>query len=51
MKPDSSREEADRNVSPVDNRAKRPKRMGIGKMEKDKIEGGETADAGEGRQL
>jgi hypothetical protein len=25
--------------------------MGIGKMEKDKIEGGETADTGEGRQL
>ena len=44
-------EEADRNVPPVDNRAKRPKSMGIGKMEKDKIEGGETADTGEGRQL
>ncbi len=44
-------EEADRDVSAVDDRAQRSKRMGIGKMEKDEIEGGKTADARERRQL
>ena len=44
-------EEADGNVSAVDHRAQRSKRMRIGKMEKDQVKGGKTADAREGRQL
>src|SRR5271154_71743 len=41
-------EEADGNVSAVDHGAQRSKRMRIGKMEEDQIEGGKTADAREG---
>ncbi len=44
-------EKADGNVSAVDHRTQRSKRMRIGKMEEHQVEGGKTADAGEGRQL
>src|ERR1700733_15254027 len=44
-------EEADGNVSAIDHRAQRSKRMRVGKMEEDQIGGGKTADARKGRQL
>ena len=44
-------EEADGDVSTVHDRAQWSKGFGIGKMEKDQIEGGKAADARECRQL
>ena len=51
MKPESSRKKLTEMYPPFTTGLKRSEGMGIGKMEKDQIEGGETANAGEGRQL